>query len=812
MLPKNIGRDISGKSNPKTKLLITLVVGICIAVLIVHWPALSAKASSFDDNQYLTSNMLVQNPSLASAKRFLFEVLEPSTVKGYYQPLTMISLMLDCSLGGLPDDLRQFHRTSLALHTANTALIIILLYFLFGQPLPAAAAGLLFGVHPLTVEPISWVSERKTLLATFFALWCLVLYANYVHKNNRKFYWGCLAAYILALMSKPTTVALPIVMLLMDYWPLRRKSRTKNQESKLRICISLILEKIPFFAIGTVSAVITYISQSRTATAVLPSQYNPGTVPLILCHNIIFYLYKIIWPANLSSHYAFPTKGSPADPMIAAGIIGTGILIPLLLISLLRTRAILTGWLIFFAAIFPTMGVIGYTNVIASDKFVYLPSVGLLMILTAFLNRLCAAGSVTKLTKRCVVTISAVLILSGAEAAATRRYLVHWRDSVSLFKNMLRITPDDALVLNMLGFSLQSEGKVDEAISYYQQAIGAEPNDAGIQYNMGNALRSKGKLDEAVSYYNRALQINPHYAELYNNLGNILLGQGKFDEAFKHYLEAEKIEPDYPDIQYNLGNMFLSEDKFDEAAGHYRRALQLRPRDAEAHYKLGKALQLQGKYDEAIKHLDEALRYRPDYVEAHKTLADLLSEAGDLDRAIANYYQVLQAEPNNADVHNNLGIILGTQNRFNEAIKHFRKVLKLKGDNAEAYNNLGIALEQTGGFDEAIDCYRKAMQLKPDWPLPMTGLAKVLATHPDVNKRNAAEAINLAEGAAELSKYQNITILETLATAYAAGGQFDKAITTAEKALSLALAGQNEASAGQIRRQLENYKKQSGRQ
>jgi Flp pilus assembly protein TadD len=778
----------------------------------VYWPALSARALSFDDNQYLTDNMLVQNPSFMSVKRFLFEVLKPSTVKGYYQPLTMISLMLDSAVGGGPDNLRQYHRTSLALHIINTALIIVLLYLLFGRPWAAAAAGLLFGVHPLTVEPIPWAGERKTLLATFFALWCLVFYVNYVRKNNRKFYWGGMLTYILALMSKPTTVALPVVMLLMDYWPLGRKLKFKNQNSKLRNCISFILEKIPFFAVGGVSAIITYISQSRTALAVLPSQYNPGIVPKILCHNIIFYLYKIIWPANLSSHYALPKEWGFANPMMLAGVVGTGILIALLVISLLWTRAALTGWLIFFVAIFPAMGVIGYTNVIASDKFVYLPSVGLLMILAAFLSRLCGADSIVRPTKQCIVTMSVVLILSGAEAFATRRYLVYWRDSVSLFRNMERITPDDALVLNMLGFSLQTEGKLDEAISYYQQAIKAEPNEAGIYYNMGNALRSKGRLDEAVSYYYRSLQVNPDYAEPHNNLGNVLLAQGKFDEALKQYLEAEKIEPDYPDIQYNLGNMFLSAGNFDDAVSHYRRALQLRPRDAEAHYKLGKAFQSQGRYDEAMSQFYEALRHRPDYAEAHKEIADLLSSLGNLDLAVTHYYQALHTEPNNADILNNLGIALGTQNKFNEAIKHFRKVLELKPDNAEAYNNLGIALEQTGGFDEAIDCYRKAMQLKPDWPLPMNGLAKILATHPDVNKRNVAEAISLAERGAELTKHQNAVVLDTLATAYAAAGQFDKAAATAKKALSSALAQQNKVLAERIRQQMENYKKQAGQQ
>jgi len=807
MLQKNIDRDTAKKPFPETKLPISLVIGVCIAVFMVHRPALSAKALSFDDNQYLIENILVQNPSWTSAKRFLLEILEPSTVKGYYQPLAMISLMLDYKLGGRPDDLLQFHCTSLLLHTANTALIIVLLYLLFGRSWPAAAAGLLFGVHPLTVEPIPWVGERKTLLATFFALWCLVLYVNYIRKNNKKFYWGCLVTYILALMSKPTTVALPIVMLLMDYWPLERIN------TKLKIKISgsgkiakLVVEKLLFFAIGGISAIVTYISQSLTSVTALPTEYRPGIIPLILCHNTIFYLYKIIWPANLSSHYAFPAEWGLANPMMLAGVVGSGILAALLLISLRWTRAILTGWLIFFVAIFPTMGVIGYTNVIASDKFVYLPSVGLLMILAAFLNWLCAPGSSAKLTKQCAAAMAVVLILSGAEAAATRRYLVHWRDSVSLFRNMLKITPDDALVLDMLGSSLQWEGKPDEAVRYHQEALQAEPNSAYICYNLGNAFKSQGKLDEAISCYNRALQIDSNSAESHNNLGNVLLSQGKFDEALKHYLAAEKIKPDYPDIQYNLGNMFLTQGKFDEAVSHYRHALRLRPHDAEAYYKLGKALQSQGKYDEAIKQFYQSLQNRPGYAEAHKSIADLLSEMGKSDAAMEHYYKALETEPNNAAIHNNLGIILGAQNRLDEAIVHFQKVLEFSPGNAEAYNNLGIALGQAGRFDEAVDCYRKAIQLKPDWPLPMNGLAKILATHPDMNKRNAAEAIKLAERAAELTGYQNAIILDTLARAYASTGQFEKAASAAGKALGLVSAASDAELAERIRRQIETYK------
>ena len=193
-------------------LLIALIVAVCVAVVIAHWPALSANALSFDDTQYLTENLLVQSPGWASAKQFLTEVLEPSTVRGYYQPLTMISLMVDYALGGRADNLMPFHRTSLILHAANTALVIVLLYLLFGQAPVAAAVGLLFGLHPMTVEPIPWMSERKTLLAAFFALCCLVAYVRFKHKGNWRLYVCCLVLYLLALMSKPTSVPLPLTV------------------------------------------------------------------------------------------------------------------------------------------------------------------------------------------------------------------------------------------------------------------------------------------------------------------------------------------------------------------------------------------------------------------------------------------------------------------------------------------------------------------------------------------------------------------------------------------------------------------------
>ncbi len=591
--------NLSERLTSKTKLLAVLLLAVCAIVLAAHWPALSANALLFDDGQYLIKNVLVQNPGWASARQFLSEALEPSSVHGYYQPLSMISLMIDYALGGRADNLMPFHRTSLALHIANTALIIVLLYLLFGRAWIAAAAGLLFGVHPLTVEPIPWVGERKTLLAAFFALWCLILYVRYTRKNTWQLYVGCFIMYVLALMSKPTSTPLPVLMLLLDYWPLNRL-RWKG-----------ILEKLPFFIVGGVSAIITYISQGRTGGVELPVEYGPWRIPLVLCHNIVFYLYKIIWPANLSSHYAFPKSLTLSHSMVLAGVIGTCILIALLVISLRWTKGLLAGWLFFFIAILPAMQIIGFSNVIASDKFAYLPSLGLLMILTSFLGWLCRTG---KPLIRLVVVVIIVVTLAVAESVATRRYLAHWRDTMSLCKHMLALTPDAAPVHVILGVELQSQGKLSEAVSHYLEALRIDPQKSDTHNNLGSAILAQGKLDEAVAHFNLALRLRPRYDDAHCNLGIAFESQGKPDEAVSHYLQAIEINPNNADAHYNLANLLQSQGRLDDAISHYQQAMKAKPGDADAHYRLANALQSQNRLDQAMLHYRDALRLKPDWL------------------------------------------------------------------------------------------------------------------------------------------------------------------------------------------------------
>lgn len=773
--------ETTNKSSSDVRLLAGLTAIVCVAVFAAHWPALSAKALSFDDDQYVARNMFVQNPSWASAKRFLTEVLEPSTVGGYYQPLAMISLMTDCALGAGIENPMPFHRTSLVLHVANTVLVIMLLYLLFGQVWPAIGIGLLFGLHPMTVETIAWVSERKTLVAAFFAFLSLNFYVCYTRKGSLRFYAACLLAYVLALMSKPITVPLPAVMLLMDYWPLNRlpisncRLTIENRKSAILnskfTILNLFYEKLPFFAIGIAGAIIAYISQSRTAGATPPTEYGIERVPLILCHNIVFYLYKIFWPANLSSCYPFPTPFALTKPMVAAGAIGTIILIPLLIISLRWTRALLTGWLIFFVAALPTMQIIGFSNVIASDKFAYIPSIGLLMVLTAFLCRLCSRG---KVVLRCLLVLVIVLVSAGAETIATRQYLPYWRDTLTLCDYMLQLTPGEPQILNLRAHTFQKEGNFEEAVKCYVAALEKRPYLVDAHNNLALTLKLQGKLDEAVDQYAIALQIEPNNAEVHYNLGNALQSLGKFDEAIRHYQQALKIKPGQVQTQLNLANALAAQGKYNDALEYYKKIVNIRPLEAIIRRNIGQALQMQGKPEQA------AIEYR----------------------------KALQLKPGNVELHLKIGDLLASQGKLDEAIGHFSQAVRLEPNNAEAHYSMGVALAMTEAPREAIEHLKQAMRLNPSRQEPAIWLARILAACPDSEIRDPNGAVAISIKAAELTKYEDPDVLEILAFSYAAAGRFETAVKTAQQALALAEARRDNESAGHLRDMIEQYKNQ----
>ena len=734
----------SGAGNPKMsksqkRLLACLIAVVCLVVAAVYWPALSAKAISFDDERYFVANPLVRNPSLKSAWSFVSELM-PSTVGGYYQPLTMISLMLDYVIATPGDDLRSFHRTSLALHVANTGLIIVLLYLLFGKIWVAAAVGLIFGVHPLTVEPIPWIGERKTLLAAFFTFLSLLFYLSYVRGGKRKFFLWSLGMYFLALLSKPTSTPLPVMMLLIDYWPLRRLKWSK------------VWEKAPFFVVGGISGVITYISQERTASILTPGMYGLMRVPLVICHNIIFYLWKMLWPFNLTSHYPFPKPLDFSQPMVAAGVIGSCVLIGLLLISLRRTRAAMTGWLIFFIMVLPTMQALQFSDVIASDKFVYLPAFGILMILAAFFGWVSSGRTETAaLTGRRVALTIVILAAVCGEVVATRQYLSCWRDSVSLWSHMAEVVPMAAPPRNNYGVALAEAGNMDAAMEQFQKVLEIDPNDSDGSYNVGNVLSRKGQLAEALQYYEKALKQRPDEGNIYQAIGVVLNNQGRPEEAIELFYKAlrhKKMGQAYL-LHDGLGSLFLQLGRVDEAIAELERATE-QWANSGSYMNLGLAMASKGQqmaskgqrdeaveyYNEAVECYKKAIRLNPNNAEALYNLGNAYLSLDRTDQAIAEYKMALQIKPNYIKAYGNLAVALASVGYIDEATENFRRVCELDPNNSNAYFNLSRALADKGLTDEAIENLRKTIELAPQDTAARNNLAKLL-----LEKGKAEQAI-----------------------------------------------------------------------
>jgi tetratricopeptide (TPR) repeat protein len=617
--------------------LAALLLGVGLVVLVTHWPVLSARAVTFDDRQYLTDNHLVRAPSWSSATQIFREVLEPSTVHGYYQPLTMISLMLDWARGGRPDNLTPFHHTSLALHVLNSLLVVVFLYVVFGRAWAAALIGLLFGVHPMTVEPVAWLSERKTLLAAFFTLWCLILYVSWTRKADWRLYGGTLGAFVLALLCKPTSTPLPALLLLLDYWPLRR------------LRWRAVVEKVPLVVIAAVSAVITIISQGRTAALAMPYEYSAWRIPLTICHNMVFYLHKIAWPTSLSSHYPFPRPFDLSSPALLAGVIGTALLLVGLVVSLRWTRAVLAGWLFFFVALFPTLGVIGFTHVIAADKYAYLPAIGLLLIL-AWLTAPAWSARPPQLrpTAWRVGALVVLMSLAGLAMAGTRRQLVYWQDTESLYHHMLALAPQDATLHSGLGDELTRQGRLDEAIGQYEAALRTNRDCYDALNGLGIALLRQNRHAEAAAQFEAALRLDPQRGAAYGGLGSVLARQGRTEEAFAYFEKSLELDPHIADVHNNMGAILARRGEFEQAIEHYTAALRLKPESARAHHNLGVALVRVGQLDRAAGCFREAIRLEGDYLSAHGNLGFVLLLQGKFDEAIRVYEAALRIAPDDA--------------------------------------------------------------------------------------------------------------------------------------------------------------------
>jgi Flp pilus assembly protein TadD len=524
---------------------------------------------------------------------------------------------------------RGHHLTSVLLHALNGVLVFALFRQLTGAAWPGFFAAALFAVHPLRVESVAWVAERKDVLSGCLGLLSLIFYARYARKRSRAEgpqpnaqavpapaaralaldYALALVCLALGLMSKAMLVTWPFVMLLLDYWPLARF----NPGNLFR----LVREKIPFFALALAASVLTFLVQKQSGAVStwesIPFGARSENALISYCR----YLWKMVWPTDLAVLYPHPGYW-PLDKLLLAGALLAGISI-LFWAKRRRYPFLLMGWLWFCGTLAPVIGLIQVGGQAMADRYTYLPSLGVLIL---------AAWGAYGLALRWHC-LAIPLSAGGAAAIAvcfalTRHQLGYWQDGESLFRHAAEVTENNYVAHNNLGVALDDKGRIDEAIPHYQEALRLKPDLVDTRRLLGIDLVKNGRIDEGFLQLQEAIRLKPNDAGPRNDLGNALDGIGQTDQAIRQYLEALLLKPDFPEAHGNLGAAFGKKGRIAEAIIQLQEAIRLKPGDAYAHYNLGMAFDQKGQIDEAIRQYQDALRLKPDFDQARNNLAEAL--------------------------------------------------------------------------------------------------------------------------------------------------------------------------------------------
>jgi protein O-mannosyl-transferase len=780
---------------------------LALITVAVYLPVIEQGFVAFDDNYYLTANSTVQAGLTWEGTRWAFTRAHAAN----WHPVTWLSHMLDCQIYGLKP--AGHHVTSLLFHTANTLLLFGLLKRLTGAFWRSALVAALFALHPLHVESVAWVAERKDVLSTFFFMLTLGAYARYAEVQSPKsgvWYGAALGLFALGLMSKPMLVTLPFILLLLDYWPLQRcgpaQCNLKPSARKLRpssfILHPLLLEKLPFFMLSAASCVITLIAQQKGgAVAPLDGVSGVSVESRIINTPIsyVWYLVKLIWPSDLAVVYPY-VRDRPLEQVLLA----TALLIALTGMALWQGRRrmyLAVGWFWYLGTLVPVIGLVQVGTQSIADRYTYVPAIGLFIAL---------AWGVADLTsgwrKRTLALAAGTAAVLMAYAAAVGAQTLCWQNTESLFRHALAVARDNFIAYNNLGLYIAEHGELELGKKYYRLAIEIAPNYPPPRNNLGTALVQQKKYEEAIAAFESALSINPRSAEVEGNLGAALYCLGKTDEAINHLREAIRLNPEHSMAHFNLANALLQKDRLAEAIEHYRTALALNPEYGEAQNNLALVLAKQGKRDEAIAQFKRALAIEPDLWPAHYGLGGLLIDQGEFDGAVAQFSEVLRLQPKHEPAWLQLGLARAGQGKPAEAVEAFSAALRIKPDDGVAHYHLAVALAGQHKTKEAVRHYREALKTLPDFPEALNNLAWILAANPDPEVRNGREAIDLAERACKLTEYKQPVMVGTLAAAYAEAGRFAEAVTTAEKAKTLAEQANQMEVAARNRTLLELYR------
>jgi len=584
--------------------LLLVVLALLAAIAAAYWPLLDADFLIHDDRTYVTANPHIKEGLTLESTAWAATSLRASN----WHPLTWLSHMLDWTL--YDADPAGHHATNVLLHAINALLLFALFKIMTGRLWPSAAVAALFALHPLHVESVAWIAERKDLLCGLFALLSTIAYVAYARRGGTASYLLTALLLALSLMAKPMAVTLPLLFLLLDHWPLERSDRGFSR---------LLLEKVPLLVLSALSSIITLIAQQgggaiASEGVALPLRLANAAV------SSVRYIFKMIWPVDLSIYYPHPDLlgGSPWSWWQVGGACLVLIAISWIVMRASKMRYLQAGWLWYLGMLVPVLGLVQVGPQAMADRYTYLPLIGLFVMVVW--------GGAALLPRRLGLLLLIVLLI--ACGVRSRAQVGHWRDSAALFEHALEVTPGHPVIHNYFGTALQEAGRDTDALEQFRAAALAAPGYARAQFNLGSALLSRGELESAVSHLALAARLEPR-ADTLTNLGNALEAAGRGPEALASYRSALQLDPDNAGANYNLGVALHRRGEPTEAIRYYRRVLQTDPDHPQAHNNLGLALQATGELDEAIAHYRLALSIDPDHANARGNLEKALRQRRD---------------------------------------------------------------------------------------------------------------------------------------------------------------------------------------
>jgi tetratricopeptide (TPR) repeat protein len=658
---------------------IIIIIALAVLVLAVYWQVQSFKFINLDDNMYITQNHHIQSGVTYRSIIYAFK----DTHTGHWHPLTMLSHTLDWHLFG--GKAGGHHCTSLIIHIFNTVLLFLLLNQLTGAIWRSALVAALFAIHPINVESVAWVAERKNVLSTFFWILTMLFYVWYVQKQGWRRYLPMFICFALGLMSKPMLLTLPFSLLLLDYWPLNRTVIDKQNETDVSPSSKvekatlrfLILEKIPLFILTAISILLTvYAAKSIISPFGIHS-------PLQRIYNAILsyalYLNKLFWPTDLAIFY--PLRDISMQQVMPAAVF-------LVVITAICCKYykkypyLIVGWLWFLGTLLPVIGLVQVGAQSMADRYAYVPFIGLFIMIVWYVADRAGKNTYVKFS----IAIASLFLILVLSVISWQRCQL-WGDQFALWNDVLK-NHKVALAYNLRGLAYADKGQYRLALTDYNAAIALDKKCSEAFNNRGIVDGIIGEKMNALNDYNQAVNLNPKFADAYYNRGLLYLEMNYLDTAVADFTTAINIDPDMADYFNNRGVALRLKGEYEKSFADFNRALKLNRNFAEAYFNRGIIYQMHEQYFPAIANFTEALRIKPTYVDARFRRGSSFASLGRYDQAVEDLNYVLQNDPKNIDALRNLGIVLKNMRRYEEASAQLKKILQIKPDDNETLKYL----------------------------------------------------------------------------------------------------------------------------